>query len=67
MESAELLKKLSAYMQGCEDKCIDLRTLTFDAKNGETGLSRGLLGVSAFFLLSLGVSLWRARKWQKGR
>jgi len=39
VESAELLKKLSAYMQGCEDKCIDLRTLTFDAKNGETGLS----------------------------
>lgn len=39
----------------------------FAYQNGETGLSRGLLGVSGFFLLSLGVSLWRARKWQKGR
>ncbi|MBN2500300.1 MAG: AarF/ABC1/UbiB kinase family protein [Anaerolineales bacterium] len=33
--------------------------------NGEIVLSRGMFSVSAFFLLSLGYSLLRARKWQK--
>ena len=33
--------------------------------SGEIALSKGLFGISAFFLLSLGYSVWRARKWQK--
>jgi predicted unusual protein kinase regulating ubiquinone biosynthesis (AarF/ABC1/UbiB family) len=36
-------------------------------RNGEIVLSQGLLVVSAFFLLSLGSSFLRARKWQKKR
>ncbi|HNT76924.1 MAG TPA: AarF/ABC1/UbiB kinase family protein [Anaerolineae bacterium] len=36
-------------------------------ENGEVLLSQGLFGVSAFFLLSLGVSFLRARQWQKRR
>ncbi len=33
--------------------------------NGEVMLSKWLFGISAFFLLSLGYSFLRARKWQK--
>ena len=33
--------------------------------NGEIGLSAGLYVMSAFFLISLGSSILRARKWQK--
>lgn len=33
--------------------------------NGDTALSKGLLGVSAFFLLCLGYSFLNARRWQK--
>lgn len=33
--------------------------------HGETAISQGLFVVSAFFLLSLGFSFLRARKWQK--
>ena len=35
----------------------------FALKQNEILLSRGLLGLSAFFLISLGVSFWRTRKW----
>lgn len=34
-------------------------------RNGEILLSKGLLGISTFFLLSLGYSFLCARKWQK--
>jgi ubiquinone biosynthesis protein len=33
--------------------------------HGDIGLARGMFVVSGFFLLSLGLSFWRARKWQK--
>jgi hypothetical protein len=33
--------------------------------SGEIVLSEGLFGISAFFLLSLGFSFLRARRWQK--
>ncbi|HEX9018461.1 MAG TPA: hypothetical protein VF806_04715, partial [Anaerolineaceae bacterium] len=33
--------------------------------NGETLLSEGMFAISVFFLLSLGSSFLRARKWQK--
>lgn len=36
-------------------------------RNGEIVLSEGMLVISAFFLLSLGSSSLRARKWQKKR
>jgi len=35
--------------------------------NGEIALSNGMFGVSAFFLVILGFSFLRARKWQKRR
>jgi len=35
--------------------------------SGEIALSKGMFGISAFFLLSLGYSVLRARKWQKKR
>ena len=35
--------------------------------NGEIALSNGMFGGSAFFLLALGVSFLRARKWQRRR
>jgi predicted unusual protein kinase regulating ubiquinone biosynthesis (AarF/ABC1/UbiB family) len=35
--------------------------------NGEVALSNGMFGVSAFFLLVLGASFLRARKWQRRR
>lgn len=35
--------------------------------NGEVALSNGMFGVSAFFLVILGFSFLRARKWQKRR
>ena len=34
-------------------------------RNGEIVLSEGMFVISAFFLLSLGFSFLRARKWQK--
>jgi predicted unusual protein kinase regulating ubiquinone biosynthesis (AarF/ABC1/UbiB family) len=34
-------------------------------KSGEIAVSNGMFGISAFFLLCLGFSLLRARKWQK--
>jgi len=34
---------------------------------GEVGLSKGMVGVGAFFLFVLGSSILRARKWQKRR
>ena len=37
----------------------------FTYSNGEITLSKALFGISAFFLLSLGFSFLRARKWQK--
>jgi ubiquinone biosynthesis protein len=37
----------------------------FAHRNGETLLSDGMLVISALFLVSLGISFWRARKWQK--
>jgi hypothetical protein len=37
----------------------------FAYRNGEIVLSRGLFGISVFFLLCLGYSFLRARKWQK--
>lgn len=33
--------------------------------NGEMTVAKGMFGISAFFLLSLGYSVLRARKWQK--
>jgi hypothetical protein len=33
--------------------------------NGEFALSKAMFSLSAFFLLSLGYSFLRARKWQK--
>jgi hypothetical protein len=33
--------------------------------SGEIAFSQGMFGISAFFLLSLGYSVLRARKWQK--
>jgi hypothetical protein len=33
--------------------------------NGEIALSKGMFSISVFFLLSLGYSFLRARKWQK--
>lgn len=35
--------------------------------NGDTVLSNGMFGVSAFFLLALGAAFLRARKWQRRR
>lgn len=37
----------------------------FTYHQGEILLSKGLFGASAFFLLSLGISFWRGRRWQK--
>jgi hypothetical protein len=37
----------------------------FAHRNGEIVLSEGMFVISAFFLLSLGSSFLRARKWQK--
>ncbi len=34
-------------------------------RNGEMTVAKGMFGISAFFLLSLGYSALRARKWQK--
>ncbi|MBN1875408.1 MAG: AarF/ABC1/UbiB kinase family protein [Anaerolineae bacterium] len=36
-------------------------------RNGEILLSKGMFGISIFFLFSLGCSCLRARKWQKNR
>lgn len=34
----ELLNKLQSYDKGCEDKCLDLQTLQFDAESGNARL-----------------------------
>ena len=39
----------------------------FAYSNGELALCKGMLIISAFFLLSLGISFMHARKWQKGK
>ena len=38
----DLVEKLKGYSEGCEEKCIDLRMLRFEAREAETKLIDGL-------------------------